>query len=80
MTATTETTTGVGRVARVTGPVVDVEFPVEAMPELYNALHVEVSFDTGEEGGGSDERAADQIHVQGVKLKGRSGFPDREPL
>ena len=26
MTATTETTTGVGRVARVTGPVVDVEF------------------------------------------------------
>ena len=29
---------GVGRVARVTGPVVDVEFPVEAMPELNNAL------------------------------------------
>ena len=43
MTATTETKTGVGRVARVTGPVVDVEFPVEAMPELYNALNVEVS-------------------------------------
>ena len=33
MTATTETATGVGRVARVTGPVVDVEFPVEGMPE-----------------------------------------------
>ena len=30
--------------ARVTGPVVDVEFPVEAMPELYNALHVDVDF------------------------------------
>ena len=45
MTATTETTTGVGRVARVTGPVVDVEFPVEAMPELFNALNVDVSFD-----------------------------------
>ena len=44
MTTTTETSTGVGRVARVTGPVVDVEFPVEAMPELYNALHVEVTF------------------------------------
>ena len=53
MTATTETKTGVGRVARVTGPVVDVEFPVEAMPALYNALTVEVSFDKGEEGGGS---------------------------
>ena len=54
MTATTETTTGVGRVARVTGPVVDVEFPVEAMPELYNALTVDVSFDSGDEGGGLD--------------------------
>ena len=53
MTATTETTTGVGRVARVTGPVVDVEFPVEAMPELYNALTVDVSFDSGDEGGGA---------------------------
>ena len=49
MTATTETTTGTGRVARVTGPVVDVEFPVEAMPELYNALTVVVSMgDQGE--------------------------------
>jgi len=44
MTATTETTTttGVGRVARVTGPVVDVEFPLESMPALNNALHVDV--------------------------------------
>ena len=53
MTATTETTTGVGRVARVTGPVVDVEFPVEAMPALYNALTVDVSLDIGDEGGGA---------------------------
>ena len=50
MTATTETATGVGRVARVTGPVVDVEFPAEAMPELYNALHVDVSFGDAVEG------------------------------
>lgn len=35
--------TGVGRVARVTGPVVDVEFPVEAMPDIYNALTVDVT-------------------------------------
>ena len=35
---TTTTQTSVGRIARVTGPVVDVEFPVEGMPALYNAL------------------------------------------
>jgi F-type H+/Na+-transporting ATPase subunit beta len=43
MTATVETTSATGRVARVIGPVVDVEFPVEAMPELYNALQVEAT-------------------------------------
>jgi F-type H+-transporting ATPase subunit beta len=48
MTATQDTTTGVGRVARVTGPVVDVEFPAEHMPELFNALNVDVTFDAGE--------------------------------
>jgi F-type H+-transporting ATPase subunit beta len=48
MTATQDTTTGVGRVARVTGPVVDVEFPAEQMPELFNALNVDVTFDAGE--------------------------------
>ena len=42
------TTTTAGRVARVTGPVVDVEFPVEGMPELFNALKVDV--DLGEVG------------------------------
>ena len=41
---TTAATTTAGRVARVTGPVVDVEFPVEGMPALYNALKVEVEF------------------------------------
>ena len=48
MTASLETKTGVGRVARVTGPVVDVEFPVEAMPELFNALQLDVSFGDGD--------------------------------
>ncbi|MCI0690109.1 MAG: F0F1 ATP synthase subunit beta [Sporichthyaceae bacterium] len=41
MTASEQIATGTGRVARVTGPVVDVEFPLDAMPEIYNALHVE---------------------------------------
>jgi F-type H+-transporting ATPase subunit beta len=43
MTTTSETAVATGRVARVIGPVVDVEFPVDAMPEIYNALHVQVA-------------------------------------
>ena len=35
---------GVGRVARVIGPVVDVEFPADRMPNLLNALTVETDF------------------------------------
>ena len=34
---------GIGRVSRVIGPVVDVEFPVDQMPEIYNALTVETT-------------------------------------
>ena len=48
MTATIEETTqtggaGVGRIARVIGPVVDVEFPVDNMPEMYNKLECEIT-------------------------------------
>ncbi|MDT5038900.1 MAG: F-type H+/Na+-transporting ATPase subunit beta, partial [Micromonosporaceae bacterium] len=48
MTAPTKDTadkageTATGRVVRVIGPVVDVEFPRDAMPELFNALHVDL--------------------------------------
>jgi F-type H+-transporting ATPase subunit beta len=45
MTATTETVTkAVGRVARIIGPVVDVEFPVDGMPDLLNALKIDYPF------------------------------------
>ncbi|MFE2942606.1 F0F1 ATP synthase subunit beta [Streptomyces sp. NPDC059255] len=47
--AATPGSTAAGRVSRVIGPVVDVEFPVDAMPEIYNALHVEVA-DPAEDG------------------------------
>ena len=40
---TGEAAAGTGRVARVTGPVVDVEFPSDQMPEIYFALHVDVT-------------------------------------
>src|SRR3954470_23791149 len=33
----------VGRVARVIGPVVDVEFPEDSIPEMYNALKVDLT-------------------------------------
>src|SRR3954470_23561684 len=50
MTAVAEPTkaeTGVGRVVRVIGPVVDAEFPRDAMPDIFNALHVEVTLSKG---------------------------------
>ncbi|MEV4281217.1 F0F1 ATP synthase subunit beta [Actinoplanes xinjiangensis] len=50
MTAVAEPTkaeTAVGRVVRVIGPVVDVEFPRDAMPAIFNALHVEVTLSEG---------------------------------
>ena len=37
-----EAAAGTGRVARVIGPVVDVEFAAEHMPEIYYALRVDV--------------------------------------
>src|SRR5919206_1944765 len=46
MTATADTQTTTGRVVRVTGPVVDVEFPRNAVPELFNALHAKVALET----------------------------------
>ncbi|MDM4763457.1 F0F1 ATP synthase subunit beta [Galbitalea sp. SE-J8] len=36
-------TPGVGRVARVTGPVVDVEFPHDAIPDIYAALKTTIT-------------------------------------
>jgi F-type H+-transporting ATPase subunit beta len=32
-----------GRIARVIGPVVDVEFPADAIPSIYNALTTEIT-------------------------------------
>src|SRR5690606_41282131 len=47
MTATAEKETSketTGRVVRVTGPVVDVEFPRGSVPDLFNALHADTTF------------------------------------
>ena len=50
MTATVEETkeTGsgaTGRIARVIGPVVDVEYSVDAMPDIYNKLECELELE-----------------------------------
>src|SRR5262245_47449205 len=42
-----ETRAGVGRVTRVIGPVVDAEFPRDAMPDIFNALKVDVELAEG---------------------------------
>jgi len=47
MSAPVDTKTGVGRVVRVIGPVVDAEFPRDAMPEIFNALKVDVTLTEG---------------------------------
>src|SRR5260370_950728 len=41
--ASGEAPASTGRVARVIGPVVDVEFPADQMPEIYYALHVDIT-------------------------------------
>ncbi|MBO0870780.1 MAG: F0F1 ATP synthase subunit beta, partial [Micromonosporaceae bacterium] len=45
--AVEQTAAGTGRVTRVIGPVVDAEFPRDAMPDIYNALHVDVELAEG---------------------------------
>ncbi len=41
-TAGTPAGGGVGRVSRIIGPVIDVEFPIDAIPSMYNLLTLEV--------------------------------------
>jgi F-type H+-transporting ATPase subunit beta len=43
MSETTKVAGKLGRVARVIGPVVDIEFPADAMPSIFNALTLEVT-------------------------------------
>ena len=41
--ATTTAPGAVGRIARVTGPVVDIEFPHDSIPGIYNALKTTIA-------------------------------------
>jgi F-type H+/Na+-transporting ATPase subunit beta len=46
--ATAAKTNTVGKISQVIGPVLDVEFEPENLPELYNALELETKTDSGE--------------------------------
>jgi F-type H+/Na+-transporting ATPase subunit beta len=66
---------GVGRIARVIGPVVDIEFPVDAMPEIYNLLTVE--FELGGETSTLPLEVAQHIGdgmVRAISLKPTDGL------
>ena len=43
--ASTAQPAGVGRIARVTGPVVDIEFPHDSIPGIYNALKTTITIE-----------------------------------
>jgi F-type H+-transporting ATPase subunit beta len=54
-----------GRIVKVTGPVVDVEFPPEAMPEISHALHFDVAV------GGETRRVVAEVaqHLGGGRVR-----------
>jgi F-type H+-transporting ATPase subunit beta len=54
-----------GRIVKVTGPVVDVEFPPEAMPEISHALHFDVVV------GGGTQRVVAEVaqHLGGGRVR-----------
>ncbi|GLY17884.1 ATP synthase subunit beta [Kineosporia sp. NBRC 101677] len=47
-TGATSGQAGVGRVARVIGPVVDIEFPQGQLPSMYNALYIDYTLNGGD--------------------------------
>src|ERR1051326_6064996 len=57
--SSSSTTSGTGRIAQIIGPVVDVQFPPEQLPEIYFALTVDLSamVTSGDDGSAGDEAA-----------------------
>jgi len=74
MTAPAPTTktspTKTGRVVQIIGPVVDVEFAPEHLPEIYYALEIDLAsiVSTGEDGSASDSAAMKGIEANTGKL------------
>jgi len=62
------TAPGVGRIARVTGPTIDVEFAPDEVPSMYNALTVEVDKSTIGQGEGIVEMTFEVAQFLGDNL------------
>ena len=62
---------GVGRVARVIGPVVDIEFPSDQIPEIYNALKVDIDLSAQGEGEAAGVTTMTLEVVEGVAPAGK---------
>jgi F-type H+/Na+-transporting ATPase subunit beta len=63
--AAQQSTTGAtGRIAQIIGPVVDVQFPAEHLPEIYHALELELSQTVGT---GDDAQASASAAMKGVE-------------
>jgi F-type H+/Na+-transporting ATPase subunit beta len=60
MATATATEKNIGRVVQVIGPVLDVEFEAEHLPELYNALRIRETSETGQQ---IDVTAEVQQHI-----------------
>jgi len=78
-TATTAVETssapGVGRIARVTGPVVDIEFPHDAIPEMYNLLFTTITIgDSSQEIGLEVAQHLGDDLVRAISLKPTDGL------
>ena len=46
---TTATATNVGKIVQIIGPVLDVEFATDHLPEIYNALEIRAKTDAGQD-------------------------------
>ena len=74
MTATAAETTeerkapAVGRIARVIGPVVDIEFPPDELPAIYNALKTTLNL------AGADQRQDDLFMNESIFSRGKSAL------
>ncbi|HET6263000.1 MAG TPA: F0F1 ATP synthase subunit beta, partial [Chloroflexia bacterium] len=60
----TSTRGATGRIVQITGPVVDIEFPPDQLPEIYNAVEIPITSETAREGvgdGGSGSAASGRV-------------------
>ncbi len=68
----------IGRVVQVIGPVLDVEFEAEHLPEIYNALLIQDSSGTGPSMTAEVQQHIGQNQVRAVAMDATDGFRGME--